>query len=306
VRQADSNTTTREGPESRSRLGPQDVVVDLSLELEKQFADALSPTVITRCVAAAIHDLRGSTRNEALPEMAARLALLRLDAAVVKTSSSGAPVRRIEPKLAEEPIENAEAKDPIQPMDRDKPTLPIDKIEFSNPIDKIEPSDRIEHQEPCLSQLTPTARERRAARSSLVLDGKSHTSEHLDGAGFAALEVTGGKPLNGSEFVRRTQDCLRRVAALLPDQLVRRSRGEAPWWRSRRQPVAEWCTCRSRRLRRCATILRRARWRCCQPECSPGRTAPSYEHTTFTPPGRPLARKSAWPTRTCTIYATRG
>jgi hypothetical protein len=57
---------------------------------------------------------------------------------------------RIEPKLAKEPMENADANDPVQPMDRNEPTLPIDKTEFLDPIDRIDPSDRIEHQQPCL------------------------------------------------------------------------------------------------------------------------------------------------------------
>ena len=59
-----------------------------------------------------------------------------------------------------------------------------------------------------------------------MLHSESQTPQHLDGAGFATLEVTGGKPLTGGVLVRRAQDCLVRVAALLPDQLVRRRRSE--------------------------------------------------------------------------------
>ena len=33
------------------------------------------------------------------------------------------------------------------------------------------------------------------------LHRESQLSEHLDGAGLPALEVTGGKPLTGGEFV---------------------------------------------------------------------------------------------------------
>src|SRR6185437_8994877 len=67
---------------------------------------------------------------------------------------------------------------------------------------------------------------RSSAWSSLVLHGESQTRQHLDGAGLAALEVTGGKPLTSGQLVRRAQDCLRRVSAVLPDQLVRRRRSE--------------------------------------------------------------------------------
>src|ERR1700733_2060914 len=57
------------------------------------------------------------------------------------------------------------------------------------------------------------------------LDVEAEGPEHLDGAGLAALEVTGGKPLAGRELVGRAQDRLRRVRALLPDQVVGRGRG---------------------------------------------------------------------------------
>jgi hypothetical protein len=39
--------------------------------------------------------------------------------------------------------------------------------------------------------------------SSSRLDGESKLSEHLDGAGLPALEITGGKALACGEFVSR-------------------------------------------------------------------------------------------------------
>jgi hypothetical protein len=58
------------------------VVTEVSRELDRQFAGLLSATVISGCVAGAIRDLRGSISGEALPEMAARLAGVRLAALV--------------------------------------------------------------------------------------------------------------------------------------------------------------------------------------------------------------------------------
>jgi len=58
------------------------VVAEVSRELDRQLANLLSTTVITSCVASAIRDLRGSISGEALPEMAARLARVRLAALV--------------------------------------------------------------------------------------------------------------------------------------------------------------------------------------------------------------------------------
>src|SRR5262249_30736412 len=65
--------------------------------------------------------------------------------------------------------------------------------------------------------------------SSLLLDclnGEAQLSENLDRAALSALEITGGKALPRGELVRGAQDCLRRVATFLPDELVRRRRGE--------------------------------------------------------------------------------
>ena len=52
---------------------------------------------------------------------------------------------------------------------------------------------------------------------SARFDGESELLEHLDGAGFSALEIAGGKALAGGEFVRRAQDCFGRVQAFFPD-----------------------------------------------------------------------------------------
>lgn len=58
------------------------VFIEVRRELDRQFAGLLSTTVITGCVASAIRDLRGSISGEALPEMAVRLARVRLAALV--------------------------------------------------------------------------------------------------------------------------------------------------------------------------------------------------------------------------------
>lgn len=47
-------------------------------ELSAEFTGAIPEQAIRDCVEGAIADLRGSTRGEALPEMAARLARVRL------------------------------------------------------------------------------------------------------------------------------------------------------------------------------------------------------------------------------------
>ena len=59
------------------------------------------------------------------------------------------------------------------------------------------------------------------------LDGESKLSEHLDGAGLPALEITGGKALARGELISRAQDCFRRVTAFVPDQIVSRGRSES-------------------------------------------------------------------------------
>ena len=59
------------------------------------------------------------------------------------------------------------------------------------------------------------------------LDGESKLSEHLDGAGLPALEISGGKALARGELISRAQDCFRRVKAFVPDQIVRRGRSES-------------------------------------------------------------------------------
>src|ERR1700733_1353764 len=57
--------------------------------------------------------------------------------------------------------------------------------------------------------------------SRLVLDGEAQPSEHRYGSGLPALEIAGCEALTGGELVGGAQDCLRRVPALLPHQVVR-------------------------------------------------------------------------------------
>ena len=51
----------------------------LTNELERQYGGQLVAGEIAGFVDAALHDLRGSVAAEALPEMASRLAMLRID-----------------------------------------------------------------------------------------------------------------------------------------------------------------------------------------------------------------------------------
>lgn len=55
-----------------------DAIVMISTELARQFDGTLPADAIARAVADAVHDLRGSIAVEALPEMAVRLARVRL------------------------------------------------------------------------------------------------------------------------------------------------------------------------------------------------------------------------------------
>ena len=64
--------------EAGTATSAENLVRDISRELSHQFAGVLSATVIAGGVAAAIRDLRGSISGEALPEMASRLARVRL------------------------------------------------------------------------------------------------------------------------------------------------------------------------------------------------------------------------------------
>jgi hypothetical protein len=59
-----------------------------------------------------------------------------------------------------------------------------------------------------------------------VLDVEPQVAEHGDRAGLAALEIAWSQALAGGELVRRAQDRLRRVAAFVPDQVVRGGRAE--------------------------------------------------------------------------------
>jgi hypothetical protein len=74
------------------------------------------------------------------------------------------------------------------------------------------------------------------ARLVLVLDGESELFEHGDGAGLAALEITGVKALAGGELVGRAQDGLGRVTAFVPDQVIRRGRAETVGGENRSGP----------------------------------------------------------------------
>jgi hypothetical protein len=51
-------------------------------ELHPEFDQALSPDVVEQCAAQAVRDLTGSICREALPEMAVRLASVRLQTRV--------------------------------------------------------------------------------------------------------------------------------------------------------------------------------------------------------------------------------
>jgi hypothetical protein len=55
----------------------------------------------------------------------------------------------IEPKLTNEPIENADANDPMLPIESIEPTEPMDRIDPREPMLKIEPSDLIDNNDRC-------------------------------------------------------------------------------------------------------------------------------------------------------------
>ena len=59
-----------------------------------------------------------------------------------------------------------------------------------------------------------------------MLDGESELSEHPDGAGLPALEITGGKALARGELISCAQDRFRWVRACVPDQLISCGAGE--------------------------------------------------------------------------------
>lgn len=60
-----------------------------------------------------------------------------------------------------------------------------------------------------------------------ALDGKSQLAEYPDGASLAALKVTRRQTMAGGEFVSGAEDCLVRVAALVPDKLIAPARAVA-------------------------------------------------------------------------------
>ncbi len=59
------------------------------------------------------------------------------------------------------------------------------------------------------------------------LDGEAQVAENPDRAGLPALEIAGSQPLARGELIGRAQNGFRRVAAFVPDQVIRRGGGEA-------------------------------------------------------------------------------
>jgi Periplasmic binding protein len=59
------------------------------------------------------------------------------------------------------------------------------------------------------------------------LDGEAQVTEDPDRARLPALKVARGQALAGGELIGRAQDGLGRVAAFVPDQVIRRGGGEA-------------------------------------------------------------------------------
>jgi hypothetical protein len=55
---------------------------------------------------------------------------------------------RTDPKLANEPMENADSAEPIEAIDSTDPTDPMDRIEPREPIDRIESCDLNDNSEP--------------------------------------------------------------------------------------------------------------------------------------------------------------
>ena len=62
------------------RASPDAVISTIVAELQTEYAGVISQQAIARCVRRSVHDLRGSISLEALPEMASRLAHVRLAA----------------------------------------------------------------------------------------------------------------------------------------------------------------------------------------------------------------------------------
>jgi hypothetical protein len=54
---------------------------------------------------------------------------------------------RADPRLANDPIENADSAEPADPIERTEPTEPMDRIEPCDPIERIEFSERIDHRD---------------------------------------------------------------------------------------------------------------------------------------------------------------
>src|SRR5262249_41422933 len=70
--------------------------------------------------------------------------------------------------------------------------------------------------------------------TSYRLDGEAQLSKHSHSPALPAFEITGAKTQPGRKLIGRAQDCFRRVTAFVPDQLVRRRRGEAVF---RKEPL---------------------------------------------------------------------
>ena len=66
-----------------------------------------------------------------------------------------------------------------------------------------------------------------AGWTSQGLDRESQLSEYPDGAGLPALKITGGKALARGELISCAQNCLVRVMAFVPDQLITPALAEA-------------------------------------------------------------------------------
>lgn len=77
----------------------------------------------------------------------------------------------IEPKLANEPTENADANDPMLPIESIEPTEPMDRIDPREPMLRIEPSDLIDNKDRC--GMHPSWPDLQGVRQVLVSNGRS-------------------------------------------------------------------------------------------------------------------------------------
>jgi hypothetical protein len=94
----------------------------------------------------------------------------------------------IEPRLANEPIENADPNDPMLPIESIEPIDPMDRIDPRDPMLRIEPSDLIDNKDRCAispSSLT-TADAQRVQERALGINSQR------DGGGCGQRHVPGG------------------------------------------------------------------------------------------------------------------